>query len=75
MKTSDERFNELIAFIEQKRSEVVEMIRAQEMAELSRAEQLQEEINVLEKRAEEMPLLASKGDDIHFLQVTLLALL
>lgn len=72
---SDERFNELIAFIEQKRSEVVEMIRAQEMAELSRAEQLQEEINVLEKRAEEMPLLASKGDDIHFLQVTLLALL
>ncbi|XP_048109654.1 tripartite motif-containing protein 16-like isoform X3 [Alosa alosa] len=65
---SDSVFTELQAFIEQKRVEVAEMIRTQKEAELSRAEQLQEELNVLKKRAADMAQLASTEDYIHFLQ-------
>ncbi|XP_047674370.1 tripartite motif-containing protein 16-like [Tachysurus fulvidraco] len=65
-------FTELISFMEKKRSEVTEMIRAQEKAELSRAErlleQLEQEINDLQRRVTEMEKLSHTHDDIHFLQ-------
>ncbi|XP_060739753.1 tripartite motif-containing protein 16-like isoform X1 [Tachysurus vachellii] len=65
-------FTELISFMEKKRSEVTEMIRAQEKAELSRAErlleQLEQEIVDLQRRVTEMEKLSHTHDDIHFLQ-------
>ncbi|XP_047674356.1 tripartite motif-containing protein 16-like isoform X1 [Tachysurus fulvidraco] len=65
-------FTELISFMEKKRSEVTEMIRAQEKAELSRAErlleQLEQEINDLQRRVTEMEKLSHTHDHIHFLQ-------
>ena len=69
METSESNFTELLAFFERMRSEVPEMIRAQEKAELSREEQLQEEVDVLKTRAAEMEQLASKEDEVQFLQV------
>ena len=60
--------------MEKKRSEVTEMIRAQEKAELSRAErlleQLEQEIDDLQRRVTEMEKLSHTHDHIHFLQVT-----
>ncbi|XP_060738816.1 tripartite motif-containing protein 16-like [Tachysurus vachellii] len=65
-------FTELISFMEKKRSEVTEMIRAQEKAELRRAErlldQLEQEIDDLQRRVTEMGKLSHTHDDIHFLQ-------
>ncbi|XP_060739688.1 tripartite motif-containing protein 16-like [Tachysurus vachellii] len=65
-------FTEMISFMEIKRSEVTEMIRAQEKAELSRAErlleQLEQEIDDLQRRVTEMEKLSHTHDDIHFLQ-------
>ncbi|XP_062412222.1 E3 ubiquitin-protein ligase TRIM47-like isoform X2 [Sardina pilchardus] len=61
-------FSELHSFIEEKHEEVVKMIRDKEEAEQSRAEQLQKEIKVLKKRADDMAQLASKEDHVHFLQ-------
>ncbi|XP_060740336.1 tripartite motif-containing protein 16-like [Tachysurus vachellii] len=65
-------FTELISFMEKKRSEVTEMIRAQEKAELSRAErlleQLEQEIDDLQRRVTEMEKLSHTHDHIHFLQ-------
>ncbi|XP_027011444.2 E3 ubiquitin-protein ligase TRIM16-like isoform X1 [Tachysurus fulvidraco] len=65
-------FTELISFMEKKRSEVTEMIRAQEKAELSRAERLlehlEQEIDVLQRRVTEMEKLSHTHDHIHFLQ-------
>ncbi|XP_060739687.1 E3 ubiquitin/ISG15 ligase TRIM25-like isoform X3 [Tachysurus vachellii] len=65
-------FTELISFMEKKRSEVTEMIRAQEKAEMSRAErlleQLEQEIDDLQRRVTEMEKLSHTHDDIHFLQ-------
>ncbi|KAK2846214.1 hypothetical protein Q7C36_011068 [Tachysurus vachellii] len=65
-------FTELISFMEKKRSEVTEMIRAQEKAELSRAERLlehlEQEIDDLQRRVTEMEKLSHTHDDIHFLQ-------
>ncbi|XP_047674366.1 tripartite motif-containing protein 16-like isoform X1 [Tachysurus fulvidraco] len=65
-------FTELISFMEKKLSEVTEMIRAQEKAELSRAErlleQLEQEINDLQRRVTEMEKLSHTHDHIHFLQ-------
>ncbi|XP_047674363.1 tripartite motif-containing protein 16-like isoform X2 [Tachysurus fulvidraco] len=67
-------FTELISFMEKMRSEVTEMIRAQEKAELSRAErlleQLEQDINDLQRRVTEMEKLSHTHDHIHFLQVT-----
>ena len=54
MEVSESNFTELLAFFERMRSEVPEMIRAQEKAELSREEQRQEEVNVLKTRAAEI---------------------
>ncbi|XP_048095613.1 E3 ubiquitin/ISG15 ligase TRIM25-like isoform X1 [Alosa alosa] len=65
-------FTELISFMEQKHSEVTESIRAQERAEVSRAEglleQLELEITKLKSRDAEMEKLLLKEDSIDFLQ-------
>ena len=64
--------------MEKKRSEVKESIRAQEKAEVSRAEgllkQLELEIAKLKNRDAKMEQLQPIEDPIDFLQVTLLAL-
>ncbi|KAL2080912.1 hypothetical protein ACEWY4_022765 [Coilia grayii] len=65
-------FTELISFMEQKRSEVTESIRAQERAELSRTEglleQLEMEITKLKSRDAEMEQLLQTEDHIDFLK-------
>ncbi|XP_058247337.1 tripartite motif-containing protein 16-like protein [Hemibagrus wyckioides] len=65
-------FTEMISSMEKKCSEVTELIRAQEKAELSRAErlleQLEQEIADLQKRDTEMEQLSHTHDHIHFLQ-------
>ncbi|XP_058247812.1 tripartite motif-containing protein 16-like [Hemibagrus wyckioides] len=65
-------FTEMISSMEKKRSEVTELIRAQEKAELSRAErlleQLEQEIADLQKRDTELEQLSHTHDHIHFLQ-------
>ncbi|XP_076119312.1 E3 ubiquitin-protein ligase TRIM47-like isoform X2 [Alosa pseudoharengus] len=65
-------FTELISFMEQKRSEVTESIRAQERAEVSRAEglleQLELEITKLKSRDAEMEKLQPIEDPVDFIQ-------
>ncbi|XP_041922872.1 E3 ubiquitin/ISG15 ligase TRIM25-like isoform X5 [Alosa sapidissima] len=65
-------FTDLINFMKQKCSEVTESIRAQERAEVSRAEglleQLELEITKLKSRDAEMEKLLLKEDHIDFLQ-------
>ncbi|XP_061080673.1 tripartite motif-containing protein 16-like [Conger conger] len=65
-------FTELIRSIERRRSEVKELIRDQEKAEVSRAEgllkQLQQEIAELKRRDAELEQLSHTEDHIHFLQ-------
>ncbi|XP_076118863.1 E3 ubiquitin/ISG15 ligase TRIM25-like [Alosa pseudoharengus] len=65
-------FTELISFMEQKRSEVTESIRAQERAEVSRAEglleQLELEITKLKSRDAEMEKLLPIEDPVDFIQ-------
>ncbi|XP_076119306.1 E3 ubiquitin/ISG15 ligase TRIM25-like [Alosa pseudoharengus] len=65
-------FTELISFMEQKRSEVTESIRAQERAEVSRAEglleQLELEITKLKRRDAEMEKLQPTEDPVDFIQ-------
>ncbi|XP_058247814.1 tripartite motif-containing protein 16-like protein [Hemibagrus wyckioides] len=65
-------FTEMISSMEKKHSEVTELIRAQEKAELSRAErlleQLEQEIADLQRRDTEMEQLSHTHDHIHFLQ-------
>ncbi|KAI5099338.1 finTRIM family, member 14 [Silurus meridionalis] len=72
---SERTFTELISSIEKRRSEVKEMIRAQEKAELSRAEhllkQLEQEIADLERKITDMEQLSHTHDHIHFLQTFL----
>ncbi|XP_058246831.1 tripartite motif-containing protein 16-like [Hemibagrus wyckioides] len=69
---SERIFTEMISFMEKKRSEVTELIRAQEKAELSRAErlleQLEQEIADLQRRVTELEQLSHTHDHIHFLQ-------
>ncbi|MCJ8740399.1 hypothetical protein PDJAM_G00058590 [Pangasius djambal] len=69
---SERIFTELISSMEKRRSEVKELIRAQEEAELSRAErllkQLEQEIADLKRRVTELEQLSHTHDDIHFLQ-------
>uniref|UniRef100_A0A4W5KR56 RING-type domain-containing protein n=1 Tax=Hucho hucho TaxID=62062 RepID=A0A4W5KR56_9TELE len=71
---SDQIFTELIRSIERRRSEVKELIRAQEKAQVSQAEglleQLKQEIAELRKRSTELEQLSHTEDHIHFLQVT-----
>ncbi|XP_053085721.1 E3 ubiquitin/ISG15 ligase TRIM25-like isoform X2 [Pangasianodon hypophthalmus] len=65
-------FTEMISFMEKKHSEVTELIRAQEKAEVSRAarllEQLEQEITDLKRRVTELEQLSHTHDHIHFLQ-------
>ncbi|XP_064816330.1 tripartite motif-containing protein 16-like isoform X2 [Oncorhynchus masou masou] len=72
---SDQIFTELIRSIERRSSEVKELIRAQEKAQvsqaeglLSRREQLKQEIAELRKRSTELEQLSHTEDHIHFLQ-------
>ncbi|XP_060743855.1 E3 ubiquitin/ISG15 ligase TRIM25-like [Tachysurus vachellii] len=69
---SERIFNELISYMEKKRLEVMELIRAQEKAEVSRAEQLlnqlEQEIADLNRKVTEMEQLSHTHNDIHFLQ-------
>ncbi|XP_017570186.2 tripartite motif-containing protein 16-like [Pygocentrus nattereri] len=69
---SERIFTELIRSIEKKRSEVTELIRAQEEAELSRGEelleQLEQEIADLKRRETELEQLSHTKDHIQFLQ-------
>ncbi|XP_058249448.1 tripartite motif-containing protein 16-like [Hemibagrus wyckioides] len=62
----------MISSMEKKRSEVTELIRAQEKAELSPAErlleQLEQEIADLQRRVTELEQLSHTHDHIHFLQ-------
>uniref|UniRef100_A0A4W5KD75 TRIM8/14/16/25/29/45/65 coiled-coil region domain-containing protein n=1 Tax=Hucho hucho TaxID=62062 RepID=A0A4W5KD75_9TELE len=70
---SDQIFTELIRSIERRRSEVKELIRAQEKAQVSQAEglleQLKQEIAELRKRNTELEQLSHTEDHIHFLQL------
>ncbi|XP_045068693.1 tripartite motif-containing protein 16-like [Coregonus clupeaformis] len=69
---SDKIFTELIRSIERRRSEVKELIRAQEKAQVSQAEglleQLEQEIAELRKRSTELEQLSHTEDHINFLQ-------
>ncbi|XP_076126948.1 tripartite motif-containing protein 16-like [Alosa pseudoharengus] len=69
---SERIFTEMIRSIERRRSEVTELIRAQEKAEVSRAEgllkQLEQEITELKRRDAELEQLSHTDDHIHFLK-------
>ncbi|XP_038841921.1 tripartite motif-containing protein 16-like [Salvelinus namaycush] len=69
---SDQIFTELIRSIERRSSEVKELIRAQEKAQVSQAEglleQLKQEIAELRKRSTELKQLSHTEDHINFLQ-------
>ncbi|XP_072533604.1 tripartite motif-containing protein 16-like protein isoform X2 [Salminus brasiliensis] len=69
---SERIFTELILFIEKKRSEVTQLIRAQEKAELSQTggvlEQLEQEVADLKGRHTQLEQLLHTEDHIHFLQ-------
>nr|XP_029541613.1 tripartite motif-containing protein 16-like isoform X1 [Oncorhynchus nerka] len=69
---SDNIFTELICSIERRSSEVKELIRAQEKAQVNQAEglleQLKQEIAELRKRSTELEQLSHTEDHIHFLQ-------
>ncbi|XP_062391004.1 E3 ubiquitin/ISG15 ligase TRIM25-like [Sardina pilchardus] len=72
VENAERMFTELISFMEQKRSEVTESIRAQERAEVSRAEglleQLELEINKLKSRDADMEKLQPIEDPVDFIQ-------
>ncbi|XP_072532455.1 tripartite motif-containing protein 16-like [Salminus brasiliensis] len=69
---SERIFTELIRSIEKKRSEVTKLIRAQEKAELSGAEELlkklQQEMADLKRRHTELEQFSHTEDHLHFLQ-------
>ncbi|XP_031658556.1 uncharacterized protein LOC109868468 [Oncorhynchus kisutch] len=69
---SERIFTELIHSMEERRSEVKELIRAQEKAEVSRAEgllePLKQELVELRRRDAELEKLSHTEDHIHFLQ-------
>ena len=73
MEDSERIFTEMIRSIERRRSEVTELIRDQERAEMSRAEELMEkleqEIAELKKRDAELEQLSHTDNHICFLQV------
>uniref|UniRef100_A0A673MFF6 Uncharacterized protein n=1 Tax=Sinocyclocheilus rhinocerous TaxID=307959 RepID=A0A673MFF6_9TELE len=71
---SEKIFSDLIRTIERSRSEVTKLIRAQERASVSRAEerleQLKQEITDLRRSEAELKQLSDTDDHIHLLQVT-----
>ncbi|XP_048018266.1 tripartite motif-containing protein 16-like [Megalobrama amblycephala] len=70
---SERIFTELIRSIERSRSEVTQMIREQEKAEVSRAEgllkRLEQEIDDLSRRDAGLKQLLHTDDHIHFIQI------
>ena len=74
MEDSERIFTEMIRSIERRCSEVKELIRAQEKAEVSRAEgllkRLEQEIAELKRRDAELEQLSHTEDHIHFLKVS-----
>uniref|UniRef100_A0A673LYH0 Tripartite motif-containing protein 47-like n=1 Tax=Sinocyclocheilus rhinocerous TaxID=307959 RepID=A0A673LYH0_9TELE len=72
VKDCERIFTELIRSIRRSRSEVIQMIRNQEKAEVSRSEgllkQLEQEIDDLRRRDTELKQLLHTDDYIHFLQ-------
>ncbi|CAB1349769.1 unnamed protein product, partial [Coregonus sp. 'balchen'] len=78
VKNSERIFTELIRSIERRRSEVKDLIRTQEKAEVSRAEgllkQLDQEMAELRRRDTELEQLSNTEDNIQFLQVISMAL-
>ncbi|KAK6328253.1 hypothetical protein J4Q44_G00002310 [Coregonus suidteri] len=72
MEGSERIFTELIHSIERRHSEVNGIIRAQEKAEVSRAEgllkRLEQEVAALKRRDAELEQLSHTEDHIHFLQ-------
>ncbi|XP_031426170.1 tripartite motif-containing protein 16-like isoform X2 [Clupea harengus] len=69
---SERIFTEMIRFIEKRNSEVKELIRAQEKAEVSQAlgllKRLEQEIAELKRRDAELEQLSHTEDHIHFLK-------
>ncbi|XP_062398401.1 tripartite motif-containing protein 16-like [Sardina pilchardus] len=69
---SERIFTDMIRSIERRRSEVTELIRGQEKAEVSRAEEhlkrLEQEIAELKRRNAELEQLSHTEDHIHFLK-------
>ncbi|XP_024235308.1 E3 ubiquitin/ISG15 ligase TRIM25 [Oncorhynchus tshawytscha] len=69
---SERIFTELVHSIDKTRSEMKELIRAQEKAEVSRAEgllkQLEQDVAELKRRGAELEQLSHTEDHIHFLQ-------
>lgn len=76
VESCDKIFDELIASIKKKCTLAKQLIKAQEKTAVDRAEELQrqleEEITKLRKRDIDLEQLSHTGDDIHFIQVTLL---
>ncbi|KAK2900617.1 hypothetical protein Q8A67_008732 [Cirrhinus molitorella] len=72
VKDSERIFTELICSIERSRSEVTQLIRDQETCALSRAEgqlkRLEQEIEDLRRRDDELEQLSNTNHHIHFLQ-------
>ncbi|XP_062874742.1 E3 ubiquitin/ISG15 ligase TRIM25-like [Trichomycterus rosablanca] len=72
VQNNEKIFTKLISFMENKCSEVTKLIRDQEEAELSLAEQLiqqlEQEITELMRRVDELEELSQSHDHIHFLQ-------
>ncbi|XP_051535205.1 tripartite motif-containing protein 16-like [Myxocyprinus asiaticus] len=69
---SEKVFSELICSLEKKRSEIKDLIRAQEKAEIDRAEklhkQLDQELTELRLRDEEIQKLLTTDNQVHFLK-------
>uniref|UniRef100_A0A6Q2YU25 E3 ubiquitin/ISG15 ligase TRIM25-like n=1 Tax=Esox lucius TaxID=8010 RepID=A0A6Q2YU25_ESOLU len=69
---SERIFTELICYIEKRRSELKELIKAQEKTEVSRAERLlkklEQEVAELRRRDFKLKQLSHTDDHIHFLQ-------
>ncbi|XP_053332651.1 tripartite motif-containing protein 16-like isoform X1 [Clarias gariepinus] len=73
VKDSEKIYAEMISTIKKQRSEVMELIRAREKAELSKAEQLlkqlEQEIEDLQRSDIELKQLLQTNDDVSFLKV------
>ncbi len=71
---SERIFTELMLSIERSRSELIQLIRDQEKLEVilaeRRLERLEQEINDLRRRDDELEQLSHTQDHIQFLQVT-----
>lgn len=74
MEDSERTFTELIRFIEKKQSEVSDVIRAQERAELAQTAevvvQMEKEIADLKSKQAKLEKLSHTSGYVHFLQVT-----